>query len=94
MADTELLYSVNIDRMKALGLIADPEPCQDIMNRAKQFYKEPLKDLKLKASIEELYKQSGSEDVIGQWVTTIPKPGEVAGCINKKLPKERVINLF
>lgn len=72
-----------------LSLLTDfgePSPCQQIMQVSAQYYAEPMKDLKLKAPIEVLYRMADVDEPIGQWMTNVPRPGDVAGC----LPKRRV----
>ena len=64
------------------------QPCAEIIKRAEQYYKKPVKDLKLKAPLEKLYLEADTDEPIGQWVTNVPKPGDVAACANFKSPKK------
>ena len=71
----------------SLIVFDEPTPCESIMRAAAQYYAEPLKNLKLKAPLPVLYEQSGVEEPIGQWVSGVPRPGDVAGCLNTKVRK-------
>lgn len=71
-------------------ILEEPTPCQLIMQAAAQYYEQPVANLKLKAPLTELYAASESDKPFGQWVSNVPRPGDVAGCVNKKLPKGRL----
>ena len=59
-------------------------PCVGILQKAAAYYKEPLKDLQLKAPLEAMYAAADVDEVIGQWVSNVPRPGDVAHCLPKR----------
>lgn len=63
------------------------KPCNEIMAAAAKYYNKPVKDLKLKKPLEELYRDAKTDEPIGQWVESVPRPGDVAACVGK--PKEK-----
>ena len=69
---------------KALRLLfLDNDPvnqCADIIKKSVVYYKNPPKDIELKAPLEKLYAMADVEEPIGQWVSNVPRPGDVMGC--------------
>lgn len=68
--------------------IEQPDPCAVTLAKAAEYYQKPLSALKLKAPLEKLYEVADTDEPIGQWVTSVPRPGDVAGCIRKQQKKK------
>lgn len=63
--------------------------CPAIIEAARQFYAEPLPDLRYKKPLLEMYKDSGTDETYGEWVAGVTKPGDVAACVNYKPKKQQ-----
>lgn len=74
------------DRFACLitDLEGEPDPCQAIIKSAEQYYKVPLKNLQLKQPLHVLYAAEEREETLGDFIASVPKPGEVAGCLKIK----------
>jgi len=59
---------------------APVDPCVEIRKKAASYYKNPPKDMDLKAPLEKLYEVADVEEPIGIWVANVPRPGDVLGC--------------
>lgn len=69
--------------------IQEETPCQRVLSAAAKYYSQPLKDLKLKAPLEVLHELADTDEPIGQWVSNVPRPGDVAGCLPKREKRMR-----
>lgn len=65
---------------------SDSDPCPSIMAAAQRYYAQPLSNLHLRKPLDVLHKESGSQDPMGQWVTGVPRPGDVAACVHTNKP--------
>lgn len=68
--------------------------CHAIIEAARQFYAEPVSSLKYKKPLLEMHRESGSDETYGNWVSSVPKPGDVAACANYRPKKQNLLAKF